>query len=445
MSKLDQAKAEFSGKKVLILGLGLNQGGLGSTLFFAQAGATVRVTDLKSKEELQPTLDQLKDYPKISYTLGQHQESDIDWADLVIKNPALKPDNPYVQYALKQGKPVEQDIGILLEFVSPQQMIGITGTKGKSTTTSLIYELARQTGRPVVLGGNIGLSVLDSLAEINDQTLLVLELSSFQMEAFHQHQVSPHWAVITNIFPDHLNYHGSMAEYINAKRGICAYQTDADFILLNRHNPVTTAEEFLAGLKGQVIYFSHLDLPSDLETTLVGEHNLDNLAAGWKLGQLFNLTDAVMRRVIKDFQAPPYRLQLVKDYRGVRIYNDSTATNPGAAIASIKAVPNSIVIVGGTDKGLAYDELAETLATAAAKIFFLDGPATTKLLQVLQDSPKNMGVYDDLEILLREVLAMAQPGDTVLFSPGAASFNMFKNEFDRGEKFNQLVERLTAP
>ncbi|MDO8639191.1 MAG: Mur ligase family protein, partial [Candidatus Daviesbacteria bacterium] len=236
-------ESRFRGKRVLILGLGINQGGLGATKFFAKAGAFVKVTDLKDKEFLKPSLEKLKEFPEIEYILGEHRFEDLDWADLIIRNPALKPDNPYLKYAKEKGKQVEMDMGIFLQFVKPEQIIGVTGTKGKSTTASLIYETLKchsgESSSPesvterswtsqddkknVVFAGNIGKSVLDTVPYVKDNTLVVLEISSFQLLAFGEHQVSPHWAVISNIYPDHLNYHGTMENYTEAKRFIAEF------------------------------------------------------------------------------------------------------------------------------------------------------------------------------------------------------------------------------
>src|SRR3989344_6391525 len=207
--------------KVLIFGLGLNQGGVGAAKFFARQKIQVRVSDLKNKEALKPSLDQLKSY-RIEYILGKHRYQDIDWADLIIKNPAIKPGNPYIKYATKKGKQVETDMGIFLQYVKPSQIIGVTGTKGKSTTVSLIYEVLKKSKGVklshlegglrwhLLFAGNIGKSVLDTIPFIKSDTLVVLELSSFQLQAFRKHRISPKWAIITNIFPDHLNYYQNM-------------------------------------------------------------------------------------------------------------------------------------------------------------------------------------------------------------------------------------------
>ncbi len=186
----------FKGKKILIFGLGLNQGGLGAARFFAKSGSQVRITDLKSRQQLEPSLRQLEKFRKIKYTLGKHLKKDFDWADLIIKNPKIAPSNKFLKYAFKKKRKIDTDMGILLQFVSPKQIVGVTGTKGKSTTSSLIYYALKLKFKNVIHAGNIGTSVLDVMPKIKENTLVVLELSSFHLEAFDEKKLSPKWAVI---------------------------------------------------------------------------------------------------------------------------------------------------------------------------------------------------------------------------------------------------------
>ncbi|MCL5783907.1 MAG: UDP-N-acetylmuramoyl-L-alanine--D-glutamate ligase [Patescibacteria group bacterium] len=439
----------YQDKKVLILGLGINQGGLGATKFFARAGAQVRVTDLKKREELQVSLDQLTDFPEIEYILGEHRYKDIDWADLVIKNPALKPDNLYVQYARKKGKQVEMDMGIFLQFVQPEQIIGVTGTKGKSTTASLIYESLKSAGKEIVFAGNIGKSALDTLAHVSENTLVVLELSSFQLEAFNQHQVSPKWAVITNIYPDHLNYYGTMKEYTAAKRIIAQYQTKDDYFFIRNEDEITDNSNFLQGLTGQIIRYSGTDLPVNFSPKLAGEHNLTNTAAALAVSQtVLTSRDAKLKalQALENFQGVEFRLQLIYDKNGIKIYNDTAATNPEATIQALHSLPNSILITGGVNKNLPYEEMAKAIEKYAKEVYFLEGTATDEILH--QFKIKNLkfkiikGTYNNFAEILKDIQQIVKISPCILFSPGAASFNLFQNEFDRGKKFNEAIKKI---
>jgi len=432
---------DYQGKKVLVLGLGLNEGGVGSAKFFAKAGAKVRVTDLKSAEDLKPSLDQLKDYP-IEYTLGKHKSEDIDWADLIIKNPAIKPGNKYIEHAKQKGKRVEMDMGIFLQFVKPEQLIGITGTKGKSTTSSLIYEVLKNYNDNLVLAGNIGKSVLDAIEYINENTLVVLELSSFQLESFNTHQVSPKYAVITNIYPDHLNYYNSMAEYINAKKIIAKYQRKDDFLFLRKNDPVTTKQDFLENIQSKIIYSSKDDLPNNFHPLLKGEHNLENMAAALAVAQTMQVDLKKALQNIQNFKGMQFRMEFVKIWNGVKIYNDTTATGPDAGIKALETFPNCILICGGMNKNMPYEEYAKTVDDLAKKVFFIQGDSTDEIKRLMKNKEKIIGTYNDLKELLTDVKTEAKEGEVILFSPAATSFNLFQNEFDRGRKFNEAVEKI---
>lgn len=432
----------FKGKKVLVLGLGTNQGGLGSAKFFAKAGAEVTVTDLKTEEQLKSSLDELSEFSNIRYVLGKHDYKDIDEADLIIRNQALKPNNEYRIYAEKAGKKIETDIGVFLDFVKPDQLIGVTGTKGKSTTSSLIYEVLKAADKKVLHAGNIGKSVLDTLEVVDNETLIVLEISSFQLEAFKEHKVSPKWAVITNIHPDHLDYYGSMENYIAAKRVIAENQTDKDYLFLNKNDQTTNSAEFLTDIKSQIIKYSGEDLPEDFSLTIPGLHNRENASAALVVAKTFSVSEEIALEAMQKFTGVPFRLELIKEWEGVKIYNDTAATGPTAALSALNSFKDPIIIVGGVDKGLPYEELAYNLDRKAKAIYFLDGTATDKLKQLLKILKIQRSTYFDLDALLLDLKKEVKKGDIVLFSPAAASFNMFQNEFDRGRKFTAAVEKI---
>lgn len=433
---------KFKDKKVLVLGLGLNQGGLGSAKFFARAGAKVKVTDLKTEEQLKDSLEKLKEFPNIEYVLGKHELADIDEADLIIRNQALKPNNEYRLYAEKADKKIETDVGIFLDFVKPSQIIGVTGTKGKSTTSSLIHEVLKKSGKDVMHAGNIGKSVLDALQEINDQTLIVLEISSFQLEAFAEHKVSPKWAVITNIHPDHLDYYGSMENYIASKRVIAENQGAEDFLFINKDDAETNKGEFLEGTGAKVVKYSAADLPEGFQLSIPGDHNRTNAAAALAVAKTFSIDVQLALNAMQTFSGVEFRLQLVREWNGVKIYNDTAATGPTAALSALNSFKDPIMIIGGVDKGLPYGELAQELDRKAKAVYFLDGTATDKIKSLMRVLKIQRSTYFDLDSLLKDLKQEAGDGDIVLFSPGAASFNMFQNEFDRGRKFNEAIEKV---
>lgn len=452
----DEKNLLLRNKKVLVFGLGLNQGGVGSAKFFAKEGAFVKVTDLKSKEILKPSLDQLKSFPKLTYILGKHQYEDIDWADLIIKNPGVKPGNPYLEYAQKMGKQVETDMGIFLKYVRPDHIIGVTGTKGKSTTASLIYEALKMDGKDVVLAGNIGTSVLDTIPYVKKDTIVVLEISSFQLEAFETHKVSPKWAVITNITPDHLNYYQTMADYIRSKKIIGNYQKRSDFLFFRKDDPLVDQPKFLAGFKGQIVRFSRNDLSSDFHPKLLGNHNLENVAAALAVAKTFGVNEKTALNILSKFRGVPFRMELIKNWHGVKIYNDTAATSPEAAIKAIKTLGGNlnsplgclILICGGMNKNLDYKEFAKAISKFAKAVYFIEGDIVDELICNMTDQSIIQGRFTSFEDLLSAIKKDIQTNPdlkevkTILFSPGGTSFNLFQNEFDRGRKFNAAVKRV---
>jgi len=435
---------QYREKKVLIFGLGLNEGGVGSAKFFASKGAEVLVTDIKDETVLKPSLDKLAKFSSIKYHLGGHLNEDIDWADLIIRNQAIKPDNPYLGYAINKGKEIKTDVEIFLESADPGNIIGITGTKGKSTTSSLIYEVLKAAGKKVLLAGNIGKSVLDSIEYIEDDTLIILEISSFQLESFDSLNVSPKYAVITNIYPDHLNYYSSMDAYVAAKKLIAKYQTTEDFLFINKEDKTINSPDFLSGVKSQIILYSPENLPKNFKSQLPGEHNFSNLAAAFAVSNILEIPQSLTLKALEDFKGVEFRLQLIKEWNGIKIYNNTTATAPEPAIESLKTFPNCILIAGGMNKGLDYKEFAEAIDKYAKSVYFLEGDATDAISHQLSalSQKKVKGQYNNLESLLKDVKELAKGGDVILFSPGATSFNLFQNEFDRGRKFNESVQKI---
>lgn len=246
---------QYKGKKVLVWGLGLSDGGLGVVDFFVEQGAEVTATDMKTKEQLAPTLKKLKKYgDKIKYVLGVHNKEDFEKADLIIRNPAIKPDTDLLKYIESLGKDVEMEES-LFHYLKPCPVIGITGTRGKSTTTTLVYEIMkRQFGDRVFLGGNIGKSVMRILPDLTKDNIGVLEMSSFHLDQMGKEKLSPEYSLVTNMFMDHLNWHGSMEEYIKAKKNIFINQLPTGFTVLNIDNEIT--KDFIKDVPSEVVTFS---------------------------------------------------------------------------------------------------------------------------------------------------------------------------------------------
>src|SRR3989338_1731752 len=444
----------FIDKKVLIFGLGLNQGGVGCAKFFASQGAKVKVTDLKSEDVLKPSLEQLKEIHNIEYSLEGHKNEDIEWADIIIQNPSVKPGNPYMDYAKKQGKEIETDFSIFLNFANQKKIIAVTGTKGKSTTASLIYEALKEAGKKVVFAGNIGKSILDTIPYLKEDPWIVVEISSFQLQALKDKNFAPKVAVITNIYPDHLNWHSSMEEYIEAKKEIAKNQTRTDFLIIpcGDSGGRRAAKDLTTGIKSKIITSCIGDFEEEylnIDLPLKGYAYRENYSLALTVTETLGINDKVTLKAFSAFKGGEFRMQTMGDFNGITIINDSAATNPVSIISAIEASSdkkNIILIAGGMNKGLEYHEVAAAIETAKSikLVYFLEGDASKEIAKYIRDTAiiGGKGFYNDLVNLLKEIKKEAREGDTILFSPGATSFNLFQNEFDRGRKFNEAVQKI---
>lgn len=425
------------------MGLGLHGGGIGAAKFFVRQGAKVLVTDLKTRQELTPSLKKLRGLP-ITYTLGRHRKEDFTNTDLVIQNPGVPRDSRYLKIARRHKIPIETDIGIFFELVPPQNIIGITGTRGKSTTAALTAAILREKFPKTVLAGNIRASVFENLSSIKPRIPVVLELSSWQLEGLTHHKKSPHVAVITNILRDHLNRYPSFRNYVEAKKHLVRWQKPGDTAVLNKDDRLV--RPFARGLHSRVVWISNRAVPKRYRAAfrLAGEHNLKNLAAALAVAKIYRVPDKKIIQALKNFRGLEGRIELVTKKRGVTFYNDTTATSPDATIAALKSFPNVsqiILITGGTDKKLDFRPLARFLEKTPVKaMVLLPGTATKKLQKALGINDKSVKSMGEAT---RTAWSLAKTGDVVLLSPGAASFGLFQNEFDRGEKFVKAVRALS--
>jgi UDP-N-acetylmuramoylalanine--D-glutamate ligase len=429
---------DLAGKKVTVIGLGRFGGGIAVSKWLAQQGAQVLVTDEASEEALAQSKDQLKNLP-ITFHLGGHREEDFTDADLVVASPAVPPKSRYLELARQRNIPITTEIRLFIERC-PAPITGVTGTKGKSTTTALLGEMLRQKYTTHV-GGNIGRSLLFDLPNIQPDHQVVLEISSFMLEYLQETNWSPHVAVVTMIAPDHLDRHGSLDHYIAAKRTLVEHQQSTDFAILNEECPQCMI--FARATNAKVIVFGRRNR-KPFTLRIPGEHNQLNAQAAFAAASALNVSWDEAQRAIASFYGLPHRLQLVHEHRGVRYYNDSIATIPEAAAAALSAFPSKTVIqiVGGYDKGLSLNPLHAALVERAKAVLCIGatGPSIAKAMgQAAHVSAP--AVYDchDLATALKIARTIATPGDTILLSPGCASYDQFKNFEDRGETFANLA------
>jgi UDP-N-acetylmuramoylalanine--D-glutamate ligase len=441
-SPLDRATARFGDKKILVFGLGLLGGAVGDARFFAKLGAKVTVTDIKSDVELDASVQQLASFP-IDFRLGGHLEEDIWNTDYIIRNPSIPSDHPLLALARKIKKPILMRSSLFVDLAQIP-VIGITGTRGKTTTTTMIYRiLSKLSHKKVFLAGNIsGMSDLELLDQIedNNESLAVMELSSWQLQGFADSHISPHISVITNLYPDHLNRYPSLEAYYQDKRQILLYQNARDHAVLNRHQP--EFHQWAQNLDSQVTWFDQQKLSPSLKLSIRGDHNRANAAAALSVAKILDLDEQKAIEILNTFSGVDYRLQTVAVKNNREFINDTTATTPVAAMAALDSLSQPpIIIVGGADKNLPIEEFAKTLNKKARKIILLTGTGTAKLSPLL-DSHIVISEVSSMKQAVGQAYQAASDGDIILLSPGFASFGLFVNEFDRGEQFNQCVQNL---
>lgn len=428
---------DLRNKRITVMGLGVHGGGLGVTRFLLEQGAHVIVTDLRSAEILQPSLEALAGLP-VEFVLGEHRDQDFERVDMVIRNPGVPRESRYLQLARAAGVAIEMEMTLFFRLC-PAPIIGITGTKGKTTTTTLTGAMLREVYPDTVVAGNLRVSALEQLPRITAKTPVVLELSSWQLEGLGEAGLSPEYACVTNLSPDHLDRYGSMADYGLAKQQIFLYQSPDDVVVLPKHDLIvnTWANE----APGRVIWFDGNEgWPMG---QLQGQHNALNIAAAAALAQAYGVPDAAIRTAIEHFAGVEHRMELVREINGVRLINDTAATTPTAAAAALNSMTSPVILIaGGADKKLAWTPLVEAIQQSAQlkRLIILDGTGSPALSAALGTEQER---YQSFEQAIRAAFAEAEAGDTVLLSPGAASFGMFRNEFHRGEEFRRIVGLLT--
>ena len=430
----------FRGKRITLMGLGLLGRGVGDAKFLAQCGAKLTVTDLKSAKDLSPSLKKLKGYKlkAITYVLGRHRLADFQNRDLVIKAAGVPLDSPYIAEAKKNGIPVLMSTALFVKFakLSGVKIIGVTGTRGKTTVTRLIYEILKYYCqcqgqslplRKVWLGGNVlGVSTLALLPKVRSGDWAVLELDSWQLQGFGDLKISPQIAVFTNFLDDHLNYYkGDRKRYWQDKMNIFKFQQLGDHAIRGWR------------LKTKV--------PKTWKIKLLGEHNLKNIACAIKVARILNVDKKIIKKAVENFSAVGGRLELIHTWRGIRIYNDTTATSPEATLVALRALGarrrrNIVLILGGADKNLPLGELVKNLSKYCKTAILLPGTGSEGFK--LKAKSLKFKEVENLKEAVEFGLAVAKRGDILLLSPAFASFGLFKNEFDRGQKFNRLVKNL---
>jgi UDP-N-acetylmuramoylalanine--D-glutamate ligase len=452
--------AELNGKRVLVVGLG--KSGVASALFLKAHGARVTVSDTKSGDELRNEIPVLLDHG-ITVETGGHGERTFRGQDLIVVSPGVPVDAPLLAQARSMGEAVIGEIELAAQFF-PGPIVAITGSNGKTTTTTLTGEIMAAGGFPTLVGGNIGTPAISLAERAKPESVIVLEVSSFQLETIQTFR--PKVAVVLNVTPDHLDRHLTFEAYVDAKARLFENQQSNDFAVLNEDDP--TCVTMAARTRAQVFWFSRQkevkqgawvrdgnilfrDARGEQKTSqreimlvseipLRGAHNLENVLAAVCAGALMGCAPEKIRQAVSEFKAVEHRLEFVATIRGVDYYNDSKATNVDATIKALESFPGNIhLILGGKDKGSDYSVLNDLLGERVKRVYTI-GAAAAKI----ESQVKNVEVVhaETLENALRKANAVAQPGDVVLLAPACASFDQFKNYEQRGQVFKEIVRGL---
>ncbi len=449
----------WKNKKVAILGFGVE--GLAVVNFLQKKGANVWVLDRRQKESFDQKIVTQAERFGAQFVLGKNYLENLDTYEIVVRSPGVRRLLPELLAAEKKGVTVTSQIKIFFDLC-PCPIIGVTGTKGKGTTSTLIYEMLQEAGQDAYLGGNIGVAPLSFLDKLQSSSIVVLELSSFQLQDMTK---SPHIAVMLMITSEHLDHHATLEEYVDAKRNILRFQSENDFAIINRDYPASNESDIETN--GKVFYASREretdnacfafqgrvvvrrngsddEIIKTSEIALPGKHNLENVCSAVMAARLANVSTKHIIHVLKTFTGLPHRLELVKEIGGVRYYDDSFSTTPETAIAAIESFDQpKILILGGSSKGSDFTQLGKVIRESEKIKAIIGIGDEWEEIKVNLGNLTNQVLLiegaDSMHKIVQAASKIAKSGDIVLLSPACASFDMFKDYKDRGDQFKKEV------
>lgn len=461
---LDEFKAYIKGKYVAIMGMGISNTPL--IKYLMDLDANITVFDKKTEEELDKALIEEYAIQGVKFSLGENYLKNLVGYDIIFRSPSMRPDTPELEKELDRGAILTSEIEMLIDLC-PGKIIAVTGSDGKTTTTTLIYKMLQEANYHCYLGGNIGIPLFAKIDEMKPEDIIVLELSSFQLMTLKK---SPQIAVVTNVSPNHLDIHKSYEEYIEAKKNIFKYQDKDGIVVLNYDNDIT--RDFSLEAKGEVRYFStkvKLDdgviLDNDIikisdgkirtqiintdEILLLGRHNIENACTAIAAVKDLVPPECIVK-VLTTFKGVEHREEFVRTINGARWYNDSIGSSPTRTIAGLLSFKNKVILIaGGYDKHLDYTDLGRYIVDHVKALILL-GQTKEKIKVATcaelanRENKIDLPIIecDTLEEAVKSAYNIAKEGDTVFFSPASASFDMFKNFEERGNKYKELVEKL---
>ena len=456
MNKLDEFKYNVAGKNITIIGIGISN--LPLIKYLVSLGANVTACDRRSAEDLGENYTELEKLG-VKFNLGDGYLNNLS-GDMIFKTPGMRYDVPELLKAKENGSIVTSEMEVFFE-VCPSHIIAVTGSDGKTTTTTLIHKMMTDAGYKTWLGGNIGNPLLTDTEKMKENDWVILELSSFQL---HTMRKSPEIAVITNISPNHLDMHKDYKEYIDAKKNIMLYQNEGDTLIVNADNQVTA--DIGKSANGAVKYFSRngmadvyldgniikrgiVEILNIKDIKIPGMHNVENYMAAIAAVSGLVSKDVIVN-VAKTFGGVEHRIELVRTLDGVKYYNSSIDSSPNRTINTLRVFPNKVIMIaGGKDKGIPYDEIGPALAEHV-KVLILIGATSDKIQEALDAEINKTGNGKDIEVIratsyedaVNTARSKAHDGDVVLLSPASTSFDMFRNFEERGNLFKKMVNEL---
>ena len=456
MNKLDEFKYNVAGKNITVIGIGISN--LSLIKYLVSLGANVTACDRRSAEDLGENYTELEKLG-VKFNLGDGYLNNLS-GDMIFKTPGMRYDVPELLKAKENGSIVTSEMEVFFE-VCPSHIIAVTGSDGKTTTTTLIHKMMTDAGYKTWLGGNIGNPLLTDTEKMKENDWVILELSSFQL---HTMRKSPEIAVITNISPNHLDMHKDYKEYIDAKKNIMLYQNEGDTLIVNADNQVTA--DIGKSASGAVKYFSRngmadvyldgniikrgiVEILNIKDIKIPGMHNVENYMAAIAAVSGLVSKDVIVN-VAKTFGGVEHRIELVRTLDGVKYYNSSIDSSPNRTINTLRVFPNKVIMIaGGKDKGIPYDEIGPALAEHV-KVLILIGATSDKIQEALDAEINKTGNGKDIEVIratsyedaVNTARSKAHDGDVVLLSPASTSFDMFRNFEERGNLFKKIVNEL---
>lgn len=460
---LEEFKQYVKGKYVAVIGMGVSNTPL--IRYLMDLDANVTVFDKKTEEELDASLCEEYAIQGVKFSLGENYLENLVGYDIIFRSPSMRPDHPAIEKELDRGAILTSEIEMLIDLC-PGKVIGITGSDGKTTTTTLIYKILVEEGYSCYLGGNIGTPLFARIDEMRPEDIVVLELSSFQLMTLKK---SPNISIITNISPNHLDIHKDYQEYIDSKENIFRYQSNKDIVVLNYDNDIT--REMADRVESKVRFFStkvkledgvildnamikisegkiRKQIMSSEDILLLGAHNVENACTA--IAAIYDLVKpSSIVNVLKSFKGVEHRNEFVRELNGVKWYNDSIGSSPTRTIAGLLSFKNKVVLIaGGYDKHLDYTELGKYIVEHVQTLILM-GQTKEKIKNATLEEIQRRGNVelpifecDSLEEVVDVAHKNTKSGDIIFFSPASASFDMFKNFVERGNKYKELVERL---